>query len=148
MKIILLKDIRNVGRKDEVKEVANGFASNFLLPQNFAVVATPEKVRALEKIKEAQSQKIAAQEAVLDDQIRSLMNQKIEIAVRTTPKGGLFKSITAADIACAIKEQKKAEIPESTIILSEPIKTIGEHTVKLQSKNTRAEMIFSVTANL
>src|SRR5205823_10339404 len=62
---------------------------------------------------------------------------KITISVRATPKGGLFKSIGTGEIARAIKDQKDIDIPEEAV-LSEPIKTTGEHAAQLQSKNARA----------
>src|SRR5579863_6832043 len=98
MKVILLKDVRNVGRKDEVKTVADGFAANFLLPQNLAIAATSDKVAALEKTKETQAAELLKQEAELDERIRALSGQKIEITARATEKGGLFKALSASDI--------------------------------------------------
>ena len=144
MEVILLKDVRNVGRKDEIKTVADGFAANFLLPQNLAAPATPEKIAAIEKAKVVQVAGIVAQETELDENLRALARQKIEISARATPTGGLFKSMTTADIARALKEQKNAAIPQSAILIAEPIKTTGDHTVALQSRNVKVEIIFSV----
>ncbi len=140
MKIILLKDVRNVGRKDEVKNVADGYAANFLFPQNLAVAASEEKLAALEKNKAAREAAVAAEETALDEKIRSLAGAKIEIAVRATPKGGLFKSVTESDVLRALREQKNVELPEEALRLSGPIKTIGEHTIGILGKNAKGEI--------
>lgn len=144
MRIILLKDVRKVGRKDDVKDVADGYAINFLLPQGLAVAASPEKVAALEKQHAEISAARAKEDAALDASVRSLRDVHIAVPARATPKGGLFKSITAADIAKAISSSGAA-VPADRIMLPAPLKSTGEHRVTLRSANASSEIIVSIT---
>jgi large subunit ribosomal protein L9 len=144
MKVILLKDVRKVGRKDEIKNVADGYAINFLLRQNLAVAATPDKVAVLEKHQTAAREAEEAREAELDGIVQHLANERVELAVRATPKGGLFKSIGAADISRAVAAQKKVNIPADCIVLKDLIKTVGEHRLVLASAHAKAEITIAV----
>lgn len=145
MRIILLKDVRKVGRKDEVKDVADGYAINFLLPRNLAVTATPDRLAAFEKKQAAVAQAHAVAEAAIDGNIRSLEGRRIALSLRATPKGGLFKSVTTSDIISSIREQANAEIPEDAVVLEEPIKTTGEHRIRLRSNHASAELMLVIT---
>ena len=145
MKVILLKEVRNVGRKNDIKEVADGYANNFLLAQNLAVRATEQGIADIEKSKAARDAAEAAREQALDTAVRSLDGKKIELTARATPKGGLFKSITAQDIVRYIKEQLGTEVPVSAIVL-EPIKTTGDHTAEVRSSNAKTAVTVSITA--
>ncbi len=139
MKVILLKDVRGVGQHGEIKNVADGYATNRLFPQKFAEPATEEKIQQFEARKaevEAARQKEVEQ---LDNKIQSLRGKKISLSIRATEKGGLFKNVHESDIAKAILGQLSLEIPTDSIVISEPIKTLGEHVIMLQSKSHKAE---------
>jgi large subunit ribosomal protein L9 len=144
MKVILLKDVRKVGRKDEVRNVADGYATNFLLPQNLAVAATTERIAALEKNQAASEAAHAHAKAAIAENIRALTGRRIEIAVRATPKGGLFKSVTIADIGRILHGHAGADIPDSCVLLETPIKTLGEHRVALGSPGAAGEIILAL----
>ncbi len=146
MKVILLKDIRAVGQHLDIKEVADGYASNFLLPKGLAEMATPEKMQALSAQKEAQEAERRREEETLNNKIVSLHNKSISLTVRATEKGGLFKTVTAGDIVKAILSEYSLEIPEHIVHISNPIKTVGEHTALLKNKNQKAEVTIRITA--
>lgn len=148
MKVILLKDVRKIGQHGEIKNVADGYAANFLFPHKLAEPATEEKVKQFEKQKEARAAELAKQEEQQDKKVASLRGKSITISARATEKGGLFKAIPAKDIAKAILGQHSLEIGEDMLHLSNPIKTVGEHKVSLQSKNQKAELIIAVTSSL
>lgn len=139
MKVIFLKDVRGVGHKHEVKNVTDGYASNFLFPHGFAEPATQEKVAKLEQTKKDHEATLHKQEEEIESNIQALRGKTVTLTARATEKGGLFKSITPGDIARAIKEHHKTEIPESAVHLGEPIKTVGEHVVTLVGKEHKAE---------
>lgn len=146
MKVIFLKDVRGVGQPGQVKDVAEGYARNFLLPRKLAEVATAEKiaqVAATAAAREAERQK---EDEQLINKINTLRGKVVSIAARATEKGGLFKSITSADVAKAIRAQHSLEIPEDSINIAEPIKTVEEHIVVLQAKGTKAELGVVVAA--
>jgi large subunit ribosomal protein L9 len=146
MKVILLKDVRGVGGVRDVKNVADGYAINFLFPNKFAEPATEEKVAQLEAQKQAHAVELKKQEEDLVKNVQSLGGVTISMAMRATEKGGLFKSVTAKEISKAILEQHGIEIPESAVKLSEPIKTVGEHILELNAPNTKSSFGVAITS--
>ncbi len=148
MKIILLQDVRNVGRKGEVKDVSDGFAGNFLLPRKLADAATPAALLRIEEERKRKEAENAAHERALFNMIDSLRNAEIIISMRATEKGGLFKGVDTEAVAKAIRAQKSLEIPEEVILIKEPIKTTGKHTISLVHKTKKADMILSVVAGM
>lgn len=148
MQVILLKDVRRVGSAHEIKNVAEGFALNFLLPQGLAEVATPEKLKALQEKSATHEAELRKGEEALDNKVAMLRGKKLTLGARATEKGGLFKSVTAKDIARAIREQHSLEIPESAMHVPEHIKTTGEHVIGLHSKNQKGEIGLTITASV
>lgn len=146
MQVILLKDVRGVGRAHEIKNVADGYAVNFLFKQHLAEPATPEKIAAIEAKAKAHEAELAKLEEELTQKVHSLRGKKISIEARATEKGGLFKSITPKDVAHQVVVQHKVAIPETAVSMPEHLKTVGEHTVTLHSKTIKAELILEVKA--
>jgi large subunit ribosomal protein L9 len=145
MKIILLKDVRGVGHQGDVKEVADGYASNALFPKKLAEPATDEKIKQHAAQAAARVAEVKKEEEQLDAKVASLHGKGISLSSRATEKGGLFKTISAADITKAIRAEHSIEIPEANVHIATPIKTIGEHRVIVQSKNQKAELTVVVT---
>lgn len=146
MKIILKKDVGGVGRSGEVKEVADGYAMNFLIARGFADQATPKKLAAHEKeVAQYASIKKSKEEGVAKD-IRSLEGARIEMKARATEKGGLFKAVGKKEVCKAILDQKKKMIPEGSVQLDHPVKEIGEHTIKISALGAEAKFTLSVSA--
>lgn len=148
MKVILIKDVRGVGQRHEIKNVADGYAVNFLFKNKFAEPATEEKIKQIESQNEAAAEAVRKEEAVLDKKVLSLKGKKISITAKATEKGGLFKGLTEKDIAKAILGEHALQIPLEAISIPGAIKTVGEHTVGLHSKNAKAEVILSVAAGI
>jgi large subunit ribosomal protein L9 len=146
MQVILLKDVRGIGRAHEVKNVADGYAVNFLFKQHLAEPATEEKIQALEAKKAAHEAEVAKIEEELTQKIHSLRGKKITIKARATEKGGLFKQITSKDVAHQIVVQLKIAVPETAVSLPEHLKTVGEHTITIHSKSAKAELTLEVIA--
>lgn len=144
MKVILLQDVRKVGRKGEVKDISDGFATNMLLPKKLAEAATPAAIARIEAEKKKREAEASAQERALGNMIDSLRGAVIEVSSRATDKGGLFKSVDEEAIAKAIRGQKSLEIPEELITLKEPIRTTGKHTITLEYKTKKADLTVSV----
>ncbi len=146
MKIIFLKDVRGVGRKGEVKEIADGYALNALIPRGLAEQATPDKLQKHEAArgKEESARKQAAD--ALEARIKGIRDTRVTLEARATEKGGLFKAVTAKDIAQAILAQQKSEIPVEAILLEHPLKTTGEHSVKIALESTRGEIVVDIKA--
>ncbi len=146
MKVILLKDIRGVGMHGTIANVADGYAINKLFPAKLAEPATAEKMQQIEAQKaQAEAQRVKEEEH-LDNKVQSLRSKKVTLTSRATEKGGLFKAVGEKDVAKAILGEHSLEIPEAAIHIAEPIKTVGEHLVQLQSKNHKADFGVVVAA--
>jgi large subunit ribosomal protein L9 len=146
MQVILLKDVRGVGHINEIKNVADGYAVNFLFKNKLAEAATQEKIASIaakQKAHEAELEKI---EQELTQKVASLRGKKITISARATEKGGLFKQITPKDIAHQVVVEHKVALPETAVSLPEHLKTVGEHTVTLHSKTIKAELTLEIKA--
>ncbi len=146
MKVILLKDVRAVGQHGEIKEVAEGYARNFLLPQRLAEPATDAKIAEHAAKAAAHEAELQKQEEQLSNKIQMLRGKKVTIAARATEKGGLFKAISQKDVAKALRTEHSLEIPDTAVASSIHIKTTGEHEVELHSKSTKATIVVVVTA--
>jgi large subunit ribosomal protein L9 len=136
MKVILTEDVQHLGEAGTIKEVANGYARNYLLPRNLAKPATPGMVKVIEQKKAADDRRLAKAEEdnrALADQIGQ---QTINIKARVGKQGRLYGSITAADIANALSQQIGQTIDRRKVDLAENIHTVGtyEATVKLVGK--------------
>ena len=148
MKVIFLKDVRRVGRAGEIKDVADGYAANFLFPSKSAEPATAQKIEQIAQQKQAAAEAVRKEEEVLGNKVAALSGKKVTIPVRATPKGGLFKTVLAKDVVKAILGEHALHIPEESVALENPIKTIGDHTVHIVAKNKKVEMTVAVVASV
>jgi large subunit ribosomal protein L9 len=125
MKIILLDDVAKLGRRGEVRDVADGYARNFLIPQKLAVTATPGNLRNVDHIKtqqDAKAGRIKADAEALRDRIEALTCEERRQA---SEEGRLFGSVTAQDLVDFLASHD-IQIERRRIGLEEPIKTLGE----------------------
>jgi large subunit ribosomal protein L9 len=144
MKVILIKDVGGVGKHGEVKTVADGYALNFLIPHGSAMQATPEKLREhAHRARELEEQH-KKEEAALKAAVQSLEGVTVSMTLRATDKGGLFKSLVAADIVKAIHDQRNLHIPESALRLTKPIKQVGEHPIALEAAGAASAFVLSI----
>ena len=143
MKIILLKQVDKLGKKDNVKKVKHGYAANFLIPRGLAILASPKALVALEARKKTLKAKTKAIEQRLKKMIDKLDGSVIDMLVRAGERGKLFGSIGKGEIVSALKKQgikniSKAcfshfiqKIDEKHIELEKPIKEVGKYSVKI-----------------
>ena len=134
MKIILLKDVRGVGKKDDIKEVNDGYARNFLFVNGLAKPATDSAVKELEKRRNRKGENEAELIKHLKELARKINETSIEFTLKTDEKGSVFGSITKEGILKALREQKLVGKERIEIALDHPLKTIGTHRVKLNLK--------------
>ncbi len=131
MKVLLIKDVYNLGRAGDVKKVADGYARNFLIPQKMAVMATEGSLRQIEKIQSA----AAKQRDLLNEEMAGLAEQIQALELRFKAKvgetGKLFGSITQQMIIDAVNEQLKVNIDRHQIE-NQPLREVGEHLVKIR----------------
>ncbi|HHT37114.1 MAG: 50S ribosomal protein L9 [Candidatus Wallacebacter cryptica] len=145
MEVILQKDVKNLGKKGEVVDVAEGYARNFLLPRGLAVEATAGNLKQVSLENKAKKQKRERELKEAQDIAAKLDGQKLQIATKVGESGKLFGSITNQDIADRLKRQYKVEIDKRKIELEEPIKSLGKYpvTVRIHPK-VKAEVIVQV----
>jgi large subunit ribosomal protein L9 len=138
MKVILLEDVKSVGKKGDTVELKEGYARNFILPKKLGVEATGENLNTL-KLQKQNEEKIAKEQY---ESALALKSQIEEMLVKVEIKGGeggkTFGSVSSKEIAKAVSDQYKKEIDKKKISLNEPIKTAGTHevAVKLHPKVT------------
>ncbi|MBI3631747.1 MAG: 50S ribosomal protein L9 [Candidatus Staskawiczbacteria bacterium] len=130
MKVILLKDVQDLGKKYEVKEVKNGHARNFLIPQGLAKTATKQALKWLESQKEIIEKEIVEDLKKAQEMASGLDGLELNMPVKVGGEGQLFESINSQKIADKLKEVG-FEVKKSKIILEKPIKTLGEFPIKI-----------------
>ena len=140
MRVILLQDIENVGKKYEIKEVKNGYARNFLIPKGLVKPATKESLKWVKVQKEIEIKKSEEALKKVQEMASAVDGQEISISVKIGEEGQLFESITDQKIFEKLKELG-FEIKKSQIDLPEPIKELGEFPVKIKFEhNLEAEI--------
>lgn len=146
MKIILLKDVRKVGKRWELKDVADGFALNSLIPAGQAVPATANNLKMIEA-KKAQSllEKKVFEEA-FEKALAKLVDRKLVIAGKTNEKGHLFAGIHKEQIISELKNQTGFELPLDYLELEKPIKEIGESRLKVSVGDLTRVLIIEIRA--
>ena len=132
MRVLLTKDVDNLGRAGDVKEVADGYGRNFLLRRNLAVAAGKGAETEAKRLRDAAVKREMKDrdeaQAVADD----IDNKTVVVRLKIGAEDKAFGSITNQDIASALKAQHRVEIGRHKIELKEPIKTLGEHQVSLK----------------
>ena len=132
MKIILIQDVSDVGRKGDVVEVAAGFARNYLLPRSLGVKATAGALRDAEAIRHARAASEAQALEAANEIAQALSGTTVVVAARSADEGRLFGSISARDVADAITKYTGIAVPVEQIRLAGPIKEIGLHEIEVR----------------
>ncbi len=131
MKVILLQDVPGTGKKNQVLNVSDGFARNYLLPRKWAVEASEGSVKEIERRHAAQRQREMEERAAAETQAAALKGKTIRLRAKCGEKGRLYGSVTGQEIAVALKEQHGVEIDKRKIEVSEAIRTVGEYEVQI-----------------
>jgi large subunit ribosomal protein L9 len=131
MKVILKETIDSLGIIGSEVNVAKGYARNYLLPQNKAVLATPENRKMLEQEKAKFDLQIAKEKKIAEEMAERLEGVECKIAAKVSEEDRLYGSITVRDVLKALQSQG-VEIEKRMILLTEPIKTIGTHKVPIR----------------
>lgn len=140
MRVILLQDVEKLGKKYDIKEVADGYARNFLIPKGLAKPATEEALQWLAIQKEIETKRAEEDLKKVQEIASAVDDQEIIIPVKVGEQDELFESITAQRIAEKLKELG-FDIKKTQIALSEPIKELGEFPVKIKFEhNLEAEI--------
>lgn len=132
MKVILLEDVKALGKKGDLVEVNNGYARNFILPKKLGVEATGKNINDL-KLQKAHQDKVAAEQlAAAKALAEELAEKSVEVKMKVGEGGKTFGAISTKEIAAAAKEQLDMELDKKKISVDEPIKSLGVHNVKIK----------------
>jgi len=145
MRVILLEDVDNLGKKGEVKEVKDGYAINFLIPKGLVKMATPKDLKEIEKRKEEKEKEAEKELKEMQALAGKLDGQEITFPTKVSGEGSLFGSITAKKISSKLKEMG-FDVKQKQIELEKPIKELGEFPVTIDlPHNLEAEITVIVT---
>lgn len=131
MKVVLLRNVENIGKEGDIKNVADGFARNFLIPQGLAEVATEDSTIRAQAQAQNKQLKLKKELSEAQQAAEKLEGKELMIKSKAQAGGKLFGSINAATISERIKQEGFA-VREASIVISKPIKEIGEHSVKIK----------------
>ena len=125
MKVVLLKDIKNMGKRDDIVNVSDGYARNFLFPQKLAAEATPGTLKEIERKRAAQDAREAELRTEALAKAELLKNKIIVLQVKCGDKGRLYGSVTAAEVAEALEKQHGIKADKRKIDIGDPIRETG-----------------------
>lgn len=132
MKVILLVDVKTLGKKGEVVDVSDGYARNFILPKKLGVEASSQNMNDL-KLQKANEVKVAKEQlAAAQAFAKELETKEVVVTMKGGEGGKVFGSVSTKEIAQAAKEQCSMEIDKKKIQLAEPIKSFGVYEVKVK----------------
>lgn len=147
MDIILIQDVDNLGGKNEVVKVKNGYARNYLIPQKFAIEASPTNLKQLQERLKVIAKKEAVMMAEIKTVIAALQNGALKIGAKTGTSGKIFGSVTSLQIARAIRDQKGYEIDRKRINILTEVKEVGSYKANIDFGGTNStEIEFEVVA--
>ena len=132
MRVMLTKDVERVGKAGDIKEVADGYGRNFLLPRKLAVPAHKGAEGEAKRLREATAKKEAKERVEAQALADEIGNKTVVVRLKVGAEDKAFGSITNQDVAAALKAQHRVDIDRHKIDIKEPIKTLGEHQVPLR----------------
>jgi len=132
VEVILKQDVKNLGRQGDRVKVAEGYARNFLIPKGLAVEATKSNLKHLQHQQKLEQER-AARERTEAEKMKAVLDElNVVIKARCGEGGRLFGSVTSGDIAAAVKEAAGIELDKRKVDLGEPIKAVGNYTIKIK----------------
>ena len=132
MKVLLLADVKGQGKKDQIVEVSDGYARNFLFPKKLAVVADAKVISETRSKEESKQFKLKEEKAAAQALAEKLAKLTVKITASSGADGRLYGSVTSKDISDALKNQHKIDIDKRKLVLSENIKAYGTYEVEVK----------------
>jgi large subunit ribosomal protein L9 len=147
MDIILIKDVDNLGGRNELVKVKNGYARNYLIPQGFAVEANPSNRKQLEERQKVAAKKEAAMLAQINSVVAKLQEGPVKVGAKTGTSGKIFGSVTSLQISRAIRDQKGYDIDRKKISIADEVKELGTYKANIDFGNGQTATVdFEVVA--
>lgn len=138
MKVILIKDFKGIGRKYEIKNVADGYALNYLLPNKIALQATDNVLKSLEVEKKAHDVELKIHADLLIKNLESIDGKTVTMLESANDKGHLFAAVHKAEIIPFLQEQTRVQMDAEYIVLEKPIKMTGEFQIPVKAHDKTA----------
>ncbi|HEX3425602.1 MAG TPA: 50S ribosomal protein L9 [Acidimicrobiales bacterium] len=145
MRVVLRTDVDNLGKRGDIRDVADGYARNFLLPKGHAILAGTGVEAQATAMRRARDRRDARDREAAETVARLLVAEVIRIPARAGAEGKLFGSVTAADVVTAVSEQTGVELDRRRLHLDEAIRTLGVHEVPVK---LHAEVEFRITIDV
>ena len=146
MKVILLQDIKNVGRKEQIIEANDGYARNYLFPKKLAIEATKDNMLKLQAKKTSEANKKKAEIEANKEIAKKIEKIELTIKAKVGENSKIFGGITSKEIAEELKKQHKFEIDRKKITLKDTIKSLGRYTAEIIfGDGVNAELTINVT---
>ena len=132
MRVILRREVAGLGRPGDVKDVADGYAQNFLLPRGYAVEATAGEMKVLARARDAKRAKQDRAHADAEELAKRLSETTLMFRLKAGGQGKTFGSVTSKDVADALRRELKVDIDRTKVHLLEPLKALGAHKVEIR----------------
>ena len=141
MKVVLLQDVKSIGKKGELCNVSDGYARNFLLPRKLAILATADAINTMNLKEKARKAEEARLKAEAEATAEKLKECQVKLTAKAGAGGRLFGAVTTKEISEGLQKQFGLDIPKQKLVLEEPIKAFGSYQVK-------AKLGFEVTGTV
>jgi len=132
VRVILKAEVRGLGRTGEIKDVADGYARNYLLPKGLAIEATGGELKQLAQERHTEKTKKDRAHQDAEELAKRLGEVTLVFKLKAGEHGKTFGSVTAKEVADALKREAKADIDKTKIVLREPLRSLGVHTVEVR----------------
>jgi len=132
VRVILKAEVRGLGRTGEIKDVADGYARNYLLPKGLAIEATGGELKHLAQERQAEKTKKDRAHQDAEELAKRLGEVTLVFKLKAGEQGKTFGSVTAKEVADALKKEAKAQIDKTKIVLREPLRSLGIHKVEVR----------------
>lgn len=145
MEVVLLEDVKTLGKKGQIVKVNDGYARNFILPKKLGIEATTKNLNDL-KLQKANEEKLAAEQLKAAQELGAKLSEaSITLSIKAGEGGRAFGSVSGKEIAAAIQSQLGYDIDKKKLVLPEPLKTFGSHEVPVKlHKDVTAKLIVKV----
>ncbi|MEN9582240.1 MAG: hypothetical protein RL641_194 [Candidatus Parcubacteria bacterium] len=137
MKVIFIKDLPKMGKRQDIKDMPDGYARNFLIPKGFAIAATPAEIAKRDREVQSVQQSKALEDNLVESHFKQAADETLVIKVQANDEGHLFSGITAKIISERLETERRIIIPEKAIALEHAIKQTGAHEIQLRYKDKK-----------
>ena len=146
MKVLLLKDVKQFGKRGDIKDISDGYARNFLIPKGLAIPATDATLKTHAVQVRSQEMKSGKREAERAAYLERLASTTVTIARKTSPAGALYEGVGAKDVLVALHAQEFRELEVGDISIEHAIKHTGKHEIAVYVGNTSAHISLTIAS--